>query len=59
MFSDMQLEYNALRDERDEIRRAADRYREELHYKKEELKGVSELLLGCQKSQATAEKEKE
>ena len=47
MFSDMQQEYNALRDKRDEMRRAADLYREELHYKNDELKGVSELLLGC------------
>ena len=45
MFSDMQQEYNALRDERDEMRKAADQYHEELHYKKEELKGASEQLL--------------
>ena len=55
MFSDMQREYNMLKDEHDEMKRAADRYREELHQRKEELKGASELLAGCQKSLLTAE----
>ena len=59
MFSDMQQKYNALRDERDEMRRAADRYRDELYYKKDELKGASKLLVGCQKSQAVAENERD
>ena len=59
MFSGMQKEYNMLKDERDEMKRAADRYREELHHRKKELKGASELLASCQKSLLIAEKEKE
>ena len=59
MFSDMQQEYNMLKDKRDKMKRGVDRYREELHQRKEELKRAFELLTGCQKSLLTAEKEKE
>ena len=48
-----------LKDEGDEMKRAANRYHEELHQRKKELKEASELLAGCQKSLLTAEKEKE
>ena len=47
-FSDMQQEYNMLKDERDEMRRAADRYREEIYHRKEELKGATESLASHQ-----------
>ena len=59
MFSDMPREYNVLKDEHDEMKRATDRYHEELHQRKEELKGVFELLASCQKSLGIAKREKE
>ena len=58
-FSGMQQEYNMLKDERDEMRRAADRYHEELHHRKEDVKGASELLVSRQQSLIAAEKERE
>ena len=59
MFSDLRQEYNMLKDERDEMKRATDRYCEEFHQRKKELNEASELLVGYQKSLLTAEKEKE
>ena len=55
----MQHEYNMLKDERDKMRRAADRYCEELHHQKEELKRAAELLASHQQSLLTAENERE
>ena len=43
----MQQDYHRLREEHEEAIRTADRYREELHNKKEELKGATEVLSGC------------
>ena len=39
--------------------RAADRYREELHNKKKELKGATEVLADCRHSILSLDKEKE
>ena len=39
--------------------RAAARYREELHHKKEELKGATEVLADCRHSLLSMEKDKE
>ena len=58
-FSGMQQAYNMLKEERDEVMRAANRYREELHQRKEELKGAFELLASCQQSLLATEKEQE
>ena len=58
-FSGMRQEYNTLKDECDEMKRAADRYLEELHHINEELKGASELLVSRQQSLLAAEKERE
>ena len=55
----MQQEYNMLKEECDEVIRAADRYREELHQRKEELKGASELLASYQQSLLAAKNERE
>ena len=59
MFTGMQQEYKMLKEKRDKVMRAADKYREEMHQRKDELKGASELLENCQKSLLAAEKEKE
>ena len=55
----MQQEYNMLKREHNKVMRAADRYREELHQKNEELKGASDLLASCQQSLLAAENEQE
>ena len=59
MFTGIQQEYNRPKDEREEAIRAADRYREDLHNKKEELKGAIEVLSDCRHSILSLEKEKE
>ena len=59
MFAGMQQDYNRLKEERDEAVRAAARYREELHHKKEELKGATEVLADCRHSLLSMEKDKE
>ena len=59
MFTGMQQEYNMLKEERDEVIRVADRYREEVHHRKDELKMAAEQLDYCQKSLLVAEKEKD
>ena len=59
MFSGMQRDYNRLRGERDEMLRAADRYREELYGVREELKGVNKALPDCRHSILSLEKENE
>ena len=55
----MQQDYNRLREEHEKVIRAVDRYREELHNKKKELKGATEALEDCRHSILSLDKEKE
>ena len=48
-----------LKEECEEAMRAANRYRKEVHQRKEELKGAFELLANCQKSLLAAKKKNE
>ena len=47
------------KEEYEEAVRTAARYREELHHKKEELKGATEVVADCRQSMLSLEKEKE
>ena len=59
MFAGMQQEYNRLTEEREEEVRMVARYQKEVHHKKEELKGATEVLADCRQSLFAAEKEKD
>ena len=59
MFLGMQYEYNRLQEEHDEAMRAANRYCDEAHHRKDKLKRATEVLTECRQSLRAAEKEKE
>ena len=59
MFANMQQDYHRTKEAYEEAVRAAARYREELHHKKEELKGATEVVANCRQSMLSLEKEKE
>ena len=58
MFIDMQQDYNRLKEEYDEAVRVVAKYQEEVHQKKEELKGAAEVVVSCRQSLLSLEKEK-
>ena len=59
VFTGMQQKYNRLKEEREKAVRAATRYRDEVHQKKEELKGATKVLADYRQSLLAAEKEKD
>ena len=59
MFADIQRDYHRTKEEYNEVVRAAAMYLEELHNKKDELKGASEVVASCKQSMLSLENEKE